>query len=112
MIEPDEQLDANELITAYEAAKLLGVSQRSIYTYIQAGDLHVGRIGTFVILRRSDVLAYRPKGAGCKRRTEPVWRKPSSPALLLTITVPILPEKQWQELDPLLEEVRTGGLPF
>lgn len=112
MTEPEEQLDTNELMTAHEAAELLGVSQRSIYTYIETGDLHAGRIGTFFILRRSEVLAYQPRGAGRKRAAEPIWRKPSSPALLLTITVPILPGKQWQDIDPRIEEIRQGKLPF
>jgi excisionase family DNA binding protein len=112
MIDSMEKLDTNEYITAQEAAKLLGVSPRSIYTYIQAGNLDVMRVGTFFILRRSDVLSYQLKGAGRKRMGEPKWRRPSRPALKMTIKVPLLPGRQWQELDPLLEKVRTGQYSF
>lgn len=104
-----DRVDAHDYLSVREAATLLGVSPRAIYTYIQSGSLDVIRVGgRTVVLRKSDVLAYQRSGPGRKRRSDPVWRRSSHPALLITVTVPILAGRQWEEVDPHIEAVRKG----
>src|SRR6266702_2013086 len=96
-----DKFDANEYLSAREAATLLGVSPRAIYSYVQSGGLDAIRVGgRVVVLRKSDVLAFQRRGPGRKRRSDPVWRRTSHSSLLITVTVPIRPEWQWEEVHP------------
>lgn len=45
MIESQEKIDWSNCISAHEAADLLGVSHRSIYTRLEARGLEGGRVG-------------------------------------------------------------------
>lgn len=57
----------NEWVSQAEAARMRGVSRQAIARLINKGRFKVLKIGGKVLLRRLDVKAYEPKGAGRPR---------------------------------------------
>lgn len=51
-------MNANELLSVPQAARLLGLSRPSVYRYIREGRLRALRVGRAVVLQRQDVLAF------------------------------------------------------
>ncbi|HEX2615719.1 MAG TPA: helix-turn-helix domain-containing protein [Nitrososphaera sp.] len=54
-----QQLDLDELLSANEAGKLLGVSGKTVIRMMEAGDFSGYRIGNAWKFRRGDIMAYR-----------------------------------------------------
>lgn len=61
----------DDLLTAAEAARLRGVSERAIIHYANLDPPHnlpAVRLGRTWVFRRGDVLAYRPRSKGQPRK--------------------------------------------
>ena len=58
---------AKDWVSQAEAARMRGVSRQAIARLIRKGRFKVLKIGGKVLLRRLDVKAYEPKGAGRPR---------------------------------------------
>ena len=96
-----------EYVSIKEAAKMLGVSDKRVYAYIEEGRLPAVRAAHVIMIAVEEVKKFKPKTSGRPRKNTPVWR--SSPEdnrlLATTISVPIMPNQQ-KELEQRLEEVR------
>jgi excisionase family DNA binding protein len=55
----NQQYDPEELLSANEAGKLLGVSGKTTIRMMEAGDFPGYRIGNAWKFKRGDVIAYR-----------------------------------------------------
>ncbi|HEY0754139.1 MAG TPA: helix-turn-helix domain-containing protein [Ktedonobacteraceae bacterium] len=66
--------DVSGYLSIKEAARIIGVSERSIYGYLQAGKLPGEYIGTMMMVRAEQVYAYERTAPGRKRTRTPRWR--------------------------------------
>ena len=78
-------------LSIQDAARMLGVSERSVYGYMEEGSLPGFRAQSITVLRKEDVLNYRRRASGRTRVRTPVWHEPPvmNPASLSSITVRI-----------------------
>ena len=97
-------------LSVKEAARLLGVSERSVYGYLESGKLPGARIGSIIVVEMESVCNYRRRAPGRVRTKSPVWRVPPEHNLqfLTTITVPLRPG-QGAQLEEKLREMRATG---
>ena len=97
-------------LSVKEAARLLGVSERSVYGYIESGKLPGARIGSMMVVEQDRVAQYQRRAPGRVRTKAPVWRVPPEQNLqyLTTITVP-LRRGQSERLEQKLCEMRATG---
>lgn len=93
--EPSPQVSLPEYISVEEAARILGVTARSIYWYIERGRLSCTQIETYM-LRREEVIAFERRAPGQIRTRTLCWRvPPMQNALSLTaITVQVRPGRR------------------
>src|SRR5262245_33734866 len=85
----------------------MGVSERSVYSYIEAGKLPGARIGNAVVVIAEHIHTYERKAPGRLRTTTPSWHVPPAKNLqfLTTITVRIR-SGQAEALERKLYEIR------
>jgi len=97
-------------LSVKEAARLIGVSERSVYGYIESGRLPGARIGNILVVEAELVNKYQRKAPGRLRVNTPVWHVPPVNNLqyLTSITVQIR-QGQHERLDQKLDEIRTSG---
>lgn len=87
-------------LSVREAASIMGVSERSVYGYIEAGKLPGARIGNIIVVVAEYVYTYERRAPGRMRTTTPPWHMPPLKNLqyLTTITARMYPGQ-----DALLE---------
>src|SRR5437667_2123645 len=99
-----------EYVSIKEAAKILGVSDKRVYDYIEEGRLPAVRAAHVIMISVEEVKKFKPKTSGRPRKNTPMWR--SSPEdnrlLAATICVPVMPNQK-RRLKQQLEEVRQLG---
>ena len=73
-------LPALEQVAGYlsirEAARMLGVSERSVYGYLQSGKLAGGKIGDLIVVSAEALADFERRASGRIRRTTPRWHIP------------------------------------
>lgn len=104
-----EQSEAS-LLSIKDAARVLGVSERSVYGYIEDGSLSGFRARKVTVLRREDVLNYRRKAPGRVRVHTPPWHVPpvNNIPYLTQITVN-LRAGQAEKFEQKICEIRAAG---
>jgi excisionase family DNA binding protein len=109
-----EQSIMTEYISVGEAAKILGLTTRTVYWYIEMGKLPCTRIDTSLLLRIEDVTAFQRRAPGKIRTGSPRWRLPPEPnALSLTIiTVQVRPGQRTVLTERLAEMHRENRYTF
>ena len=106
--EPDTVLErVPGYFSVKEAARIMGVSERSVYGYIENGKLPGARIGNVIVVIAEAVHAYERRAPGRIRTTTPPWHMPPSQNLqfLTTITARMYPG-QGGLLEDRLYEIR------
>lgn len=80
-------------LSVREAASIMGVSERSVYGYIEAGKLPGARIGNIIVVIAEYVYTYERRAPGRMRTTTPPWHMPPQKNLqyLTTITARMYP---------------------
>lgn len=63
-------------LSVREAAQVLGVSQRSVYGYIDSGRLPAMRFDYYFVLNEKDVYAFERRAPGRAREKTPLWHEP------------------------------------
>lgn len=63
-------------LTAREAAQVIGVSQRSVYGYVEAGKLSGVRLGNMMVVLSEEVERFERKAPGRTRTGPPRWHQP------------------------------------
>ena len=72
-----ERLDLpnmSEYVSIKEAAKILGVSDKRVYSYVENGRLPAVRAAHVIMIPLEEVKKFKPKIAGRPRKNTPLWR--------------------------------------
>jgi excisionase family DNA binding protein len=96
-----------DYLSVQEAARILGVSARSVYGYIAKGKLPATRMGERILVKAQDISVFERSAPGRARTDIPLWHVPPLRNLqyLTTITVRVLPG-QGELLERRLYEFR------
>ncbi len=81
--------DGSVWLSVQEAARVLGVSERSVYGYLTKGKLSKVRVEGLMMLPEAEVLAFERGAPGRPREESPFWHLPpeKNPLSITTITV-------------------------
>ena len=99
-----------EYVSIKEAAKMLGVSDKRVYAYIEDGRLPAVRAAHVIMIPIEEVKKFKPKISGRPRKNTPDWRTSPEDNMLLTtsIIVPVQ-DNQREKVQRRLEELRQEG---
>lgn len=94
-------------LTVRQAAALMGRSERSIYSYLQNGQLAGERRGELMMVSRETMTTFVPRAPGRIRTITPLWRQPPerNAQFLTLISVRQRPGQE-ERLACILEEMR------
>ncbi len=99
-----------EYVSIKEAAKMLGVSDKRVYAYIEDGRLQAVRAAHVIMIPIEEVKKFKPKISGRPRKNTPAWRtSPEDNMLLTTLIVVPVPADQRERLQQRLEELKQEG---
>lgn len=99
-----------EYVSIKDAAKMLGVSDKRVYAYIEEGRLPAMRAAHVIMIPIEEVKKFRPKISGRPRKNTPAWRTSPQDNLLLTHSLFVrLQDGQQKQLERKLEEIRQSG---
>jgi excisionase family DNA binding protein len=99
-----------EYVTIKEAAKMLGVSDKRVYAYIEEGRLPAVRAAHVIMISVEDVRQFQPKISGRPRKNTPPWRtSPENNKLLVTSIAVQAKTSQQHKLRHKLEEIKSLG---
>jgi excisionase family DNA binding protein len=65
-----------DYLTVQEAARILGVTARSVYGYIAKGQLPATRVGERIVVKENEVFAFDLQAPGRPRVLIPAWHIP------------------------------------
>ena len=99
-----------EYVSIKEAAKMLGVSDKRVYAYIEDGRLPAVRAAHVIMIPIEEVKKFKPKISGRPRKSTPTWRTSPEENMLLStsIFVPVRVDQQGKLLQRL-EELKQEG---
>src|SRR5258707_2018398 len=102
--------DGSVLLSVREAARVLDVSERSVYGYLARGKLSKVQVEGLMMLQEAEVLAFERGAPGRPREEPPFWHLPpeQNPLSLTSIIVPALPGCD-EQLEDRLAGFRTQG---
>src|SRR5216684_7345363 len=96
-----------EYVSIKEAAKMLGVSDKRVYAYIEEGRLLAVRAAHVIMIPIEEVKKFKPKISGRPRKNTPAWRtSPADNKLLTTSLFVQIRAGQENMLQSRLEEIR------
>lgn len=99
-----------EYVSIKEAAKMLGVSDKRVYAYIEDGRLPAVRAAHVIMIPIEEVKKFKPKISGRPRKNTPAWRTSPEENMLLTtsIFVPVQADQR-ERVQQRLEELKQEG---
>lgn len=90
-----------------EAAEWLGVSERTVYGYIDDGKLAAVRVGSSLALEEKAVKQFQRQATGRPRTRRPIWRSPVGKNIqYLTVIFAHIRDGQSEAFDQKLAEIR------
>jgi excisionase family DNA binding protein len=96
-----------EYVSIKEAAKMLGVSDKRVYAYIEEGRLPAVRAAHVIMISVKDVKKFQPKISGRPRKNTPSWRtSPENSKVLVTSIIVQTKINQHHKLQSRLEEIK------
>jgi excisionase family DNA binding protein len=99
-----------EYVPIKEAAKMLGVSDKRVYAYIEEGRLPAVRAAHVIMIPLEEVRKFQPKISGRPRKNTPVWRTSPEDNLLLADSIIVhIQENQHKKLGQRLEEIKQAS---
>ena len=112
-LEPElasEAVRQTSYLTVKQAARVLGVSERSVYGYIEHGKLASERVDDLLMVRAEDAANFKRRAPGRVRTRTPRWRLPpeQNPALLTSIEARARPGCR-ERLETILADLRATG---
>jgi excisionase family DNA binding protein len=109
----DEYADRRNLpgyVSIKEAAKMLGISDKRVYEYVDEGRLPSMWAANVIMIPEEEVKKFQRRSSGRPRKSVPIWRRSegANTQFKTSIFVKIRPGQQnrWMEK---LEEIRQGG---
>jgi excisionase family DNA binding protein len=103
-----ERLDLpnmSEYVSIKDAAKLLGVSDKRVYAYVEDGRLPAVRAAHVIMIPLKAVKEFKPKISGRPRKNTPLWR--TSPPENIQLTTSIYVQIQTNQLKNLQQRLQT-----
>jgi excisionase family DNA binding protein len=98
------------LLFIKEAAKMLGVSDKRVYAYIEDGRLPAVRAAHVIMIPIEEVKKFKPKISGRPRKNTPAWRTSPEDNMLLTTTIVVpVQADQRERLQQRLDELKQEG---
>lgn len=98
-------------VSVREAAEWLGVSERTVYGYIDEGRLAAVRIGSSLALEEMVVKEFQRQATGRPRTRQPIWRSPVGKNIqYVTVIFVRIREGQSDAFDLKLGEIRSGEM--
>ena len=102
-------VQVEEFLSVRDAAKIMGVSTRSVYGYIETGKLLGIRIGASIAVHAEAVRNYQRPVVGRPRTRTPIWRVPVVMNLQYLTTINVRArEGQSAQLEQRLTEIRVS----
>src|SRR5215467_7786745 len=96
-----------EYVSIKEAAKMLGVSDKRVYAYVEDGRLPAVRAAHVIMIPIEEVKKFQPKISGRPRKNTPAWRtSPEDNKLLTTSILVQVRPGQYQKLQERLEKIK------
>lgn len=97
-------------VSVKEAAQHLGISERSVYAYLETKRLAGGRIGKFTVVQAEGLAHFETKAPGRVRTDFPRWRRPArkNRLYITTITVRVRAGQDDVLRDKLTDICKTG----
>lgn len=96
-----------EYVPIKEAAKMLGVSDKRVYAYIEEGRLPAVRAAHVIMISVEEVKKFKPSISGRPRKNTPAWRvSPEDNQLLTTSIFVQVKANQQKKLQQKLEEIK------
>ena len=94
-------------ITVKEAAKAIGISARSVYNYVKAGQIAHERFGKMIIVDDADVRALKRRPVGRTRTLMKHWHLPTTgnTQSLMVITVAVR-EGRYEHLKTKIQDMQ------
>src|SRR6266568_3404332 len=86
-----------EYVSIKEAAKMLGVSDKRVYAYIEDGRLPAVRAAHVIMIPIEEVKKFKPKISGRPRKNTPDWRTSPEDNMLLIWRSTTMPEEADRE---------------
>ncbi len=98
-------------VSIKEAAKILGISDKRVYEYVDEGRLPSMWAADVIMIPLAEVQKFKRKSSGRPRKSVPVWRISSgdNTQFIISITAQVRPGQQ-DALLQKLEEMRESGL--
>lgn len=97
-------------VSVREAAAMLGVSERSVYGYLEAGKLPGARVGPIIVVETAALQHYERRAPGRTRVHTPAWHIPPPKNLLYITSITVrMRQGQREQLKRLLVEMRLAG---
>ena len=95
-------------LTVKEAARIIGVSTRTIYGYVHTGKLAGARIGHTILVNAEHARAYKSRVPGRLRARSPRWHQPPPQNLQYLTTIRLrVRSGQDEAFEHKLHEIRT-----
>src|SRR5579864_1971904 len=95
-----------EYVSIKEAAKMLGISDKRVYAYIEEGRLPAVRAAHVIMIPVEEVKKFKPKISGRPRKNTPPWRTSPKENRLITTSLFAYTRVGQQALEQRLEEIR------
>jgi excisionase family DNA binding protein len=100
----------SEYVSIKEAAKILGVSDKRVYAYIEDGRLPAVRAAHVIMIPVEAVKNFKPKISGRPRKNTPAWRTSPEDNKLLTTSISVRVQgDQQNRLERRLEDIKQIG---
>jgi excisionase family DNA binding protein len=92
-------------VSIKQAAKILGVTESTMYRYVEAGRIPAVQAGHNIMMPEEAVKQFKPKLTGRPRRKVPIWRASpdSSPLLVTSIRIQVHPGQRARLVEKLLK---------
>src|SRR5216683_2445470 len=98
-----------EYVSIKEAAKMLGVSDKRVYAYIEDGRLPAVRAAHVIMLPVKEVKNFQPKISGRPRKNNPPWRTSPEDNRILVTSILVQMKTHPHRLLHTLEEIKRIG---
>jgi excisionase family DNA binding protein len=98
-------------VSVKEAAKMLGLADKTVYQYVVEGRIPAVRAADVILISLEEVQKFKPNISGRPRKSVPIWRtSPEENQLLSTLIVVQTQAGKKDMLIQKLEEIRLGRL--
>ncbi len=109
MSDNDDYPNISGYVSIKEAAKMLGISDKTVYYYVDQKRLPAVRAGNILLISTEEIENFKLKSVGRPRTSTPSWRISVKDNQLLAILISVsIRTEQKIDITKRLEEIRRG----